>query len=63
MNVNSVCSELDAVAGELRQVQEGESGAESDDEGALNDVGAGDKAKRCTKCVENDTKQVSAKLT
>jgi hypothetical protein len=27
-------SELGAVAGKLRQVQEGESGAESDDEGA-----------------------------
>ena len=43
-------SELGAVAGKLRQVQEGESGAESDDEGALNAVGAGDKSKRCTKC-------------
>ena len=31
-------------------MQEGESGAESDDEGALNAVGAGDKSKRCTKC-------------
>ena len=45
-----LCSELGAVAGRLRQVQEGESGAESDDEGALNAVGAGDKSKRCTKC-------------
>ena len=45
-------------AGKPRQVQESESGAESDDEGALNAAGAGDKSKRC-----NDAKQVSAELT
>ena len=43
-------SELGAVAGKLRQVQEGESGAESDDEGAVDAIGTGDKSKRCTKC-------------
>ena len=35
-------SELGAVAGKLRQVQEGESGAESDDEGAVDAIGKGD---------------------
>ena len=43
-------SELGAVAGKLRQVQEGESGAESDDEGAVDAIGTGDRSKRCTKC-------------
>ena len=43
-------SELGAVAGKLRQVQEGESSAESDDEGAVDAIGKGDKSKRCTKC-------------
>ena len=31
-------------------MQEGESGAESDDEGAVDAIGTGDKSKRCTKC-------------
>ena len=43
-------SELGAVAGRLRQVQEGESSADSDTEGEVNALGAGDKSKRCTKC-------------
>ena len=38
-------SKLGAVAGKLRQVQEGESGAESDDEGAVDAIGTGDRSK------------------
>ena len=43
-------SELGAVAGRLRQVQEGESSADSDTEGEVNALGAGDKSKKCTRC-------------
>ena len=56
-------SELGAVAGKVRQVQEGESGAESDDEGALNAVLEQVTSPNVAPNVENDTKQVSQELT
>ena len=53
-------SELGAVAGKLRQVQEGELEAESDDDGAVDAIGTGDRSKRCS--VGNVMKRVSVEL-